>query len=110
MELAGTIIDPRNIAGNFGTAIAFDDEVAPARVMMTFAKQHEALRMIAGVLEGKLLDREAVLALAKLPSKQELIGKAVGSIAAPLTGFVNVLAGNLRGLVYTLNAIRESKS
>lgn len=110
MELAGTSIDPRTIAGNFGTAIAFEDEVAPARIMATFAKQHEALRMVAGVLEGKLLDKAAVVALAKLPSKQELIGKAVGSIAAPLSGFVRVLAGNLRGLVYTLQAIKESKS
>lgn len=110
MELAGSSIDPRNIAGNFGTAIAFEDEVAPARIMATFAKQHEALRMVAGVLEGKLVDKAAVVALAKLPSKQELIGKAVGSIAAPLSGFVRVLAGNLRGLVYALNAIKESKS
>lgn len=110
MELAGSSIDPRTIAGNFATAIAFEDEVAPARIMATFAKQHEALRMVAGVLEGKLVDKAAVVALAKLPSKQELIGQAVGSIAAPLSGFVRVLAGNLRGLIYALNAIKTSKS
>lgn len=110
MKEAGQTIDPRSITGNFGTAIAFEDEVAPARIMATFAKQHEALHLVAGVLENKLLDAPAVLALAKLPSKQELLGRAVGSIAAPLSGFVNVLAGNLRGLVYALQAIKESKS
>jgi large subunit ribosomal protein L10 len=47
--------------------------------------------------------------LANLPSKQELLAKVVGSIKAPVSGFVGVLSGNLRKFVYALNAIKEAK-
>jgi large subunit ribosomal protein L10 len=57
----------------------------------------------------KHFNQEQVLALAKLPSKQELLAQMVGSIKAPIAGFVNVLSGNLRGLVRVLEAIRGSK-
>ena len=54
-------------------------------------------------------DLSKVQDLAKLPSKQELLAKAVGSIKAPISGFVNVIAGNMRGLVNVLNAIKDTK-
>jgi large subunit ribosomal protein L10 len=61
-------------------------------------------------MEGAVLSAKEVTALAQLPSKLELRGQLVGTLAAPMSGFVNVLAGNLRGLVYALNAIAESKA
>lgn len=110
LKEAGKDIDPKTISGNFGTAISYEDEVAPARIMASFAKKHEALKMVAGILEDRLIPAEKVNALAKLPSKQELLAKLVGSINAPISGFVNVLAGNLRGLVNVLNAIKDNKA
>jgi len=61
-------------------------------------------------LENKFIASDYVKNLASLPSKQELLGKLVGSINAPVSGFVNVLAGNLRSLVNVLNNIKESKA
>lgn len=110
LERAGVAVDTSTIAGNFATIVSKGDEVAPARIVAAFARDHEALKLAGGILEGHLLDRTAVLALAKLPTKKELLGKAVGSIAAPLSGFVNVLAGNLRGLVTVLGAIRDQRA
>lgn len=109
LKNAGLSIDPHAISGNFATIISHDDEVAPARILATFAKDHEALKITAGILEGKLMDRAAIIALAKLPSKQELLAKVVGSINAPISGLVNVLAGNLRGLLNVLTAIKDQK-
>ena len=57
--------------------------------------------------ESKFIEAVSVLNLAKLPSRQELLAKAVGSIAAPLSGMVNVLQGNLRGLVQVLSQIKK---
>ena len=87
----------------FGTA----DEVAPAQIIAEFAKKHEVVKIFGGVLEGNFIDGAKVTALSKLPSKQQLLGQLVGTINAPVSGFVNVLAGNLRGLVNVLNAIKD---
>lgn len=95
--------------GGIAVTFGFDDEVAPAKILNDFAKEHEALEFFGGFLEGSYVGPEKILALAKLPSKQELLAKVVGSIKAPVSGFVNVMAGNLRGLVQVLNAIKENK-
>ena len=62
------------------------------------------------MLEGRFIDAAKVKALAELPSKQQLLGQLVGTLNAPISGFVNVLAGNIRGLVTALNAIKEQKA
>ena len=96
--------------GPVAVALGYEDEVAPAKLCWEYAKEHKSLELSSGVLENKLLTKEEVESLAKLPSKDELIAKTVGTIKAPLSGFVNVLAGNLRGLVGVLNAIKEEKA
>jgi large subunit ribosomal protein L10 len=90
--------------------ISKDDEVTPAKILNDFTKENKNVQILMGVMEGLVLSAQQVTALAQLPSKQQLRGQLVGTIAAPMTGFVNVLAGNLRGLVYALNAIAEAKS
>ena len=110
MKEAGIAIDPNTIEGNFATIVSNDDEVSAARIVASFAKDHEALNIRAGILEGRLIDRAAVLALAKLPTKLQLLAKFVGTINAPVSGFVNVLAGNIRGLVTVLGALRDQKT
>lgn len=92
------------IVGIFG-----EDEVVPAKTVFNFSKKHEALKVVAGVIDGQYADFAKVKALSSLPSKEELLAKLVGSINAPVSGFVNVLAGNLRNLVYVLSAIKSSK-
>jgi large subunit ribosomal protein L10 len=86
------------------------DEVAASKVVASFAKDNEVVKMFGGMLEGKVISLEKVEALSRLPSKQELLAKLVCSMKSPISGFANVLAGNLRGLVGVLSAIKESKS
>jgi len=93
-----------------GLAMAFgSDEVAPAKILVDFAKGKE-MKIYGGLLEGKFISSDKVKELASLPSKLELIAKTVGTIKAPLSGFVNVLVGNLRDLINVLNAVKESKN
>jgi len=103
-------IDPKSFERETATVISYEDEVAPARIIQGFTKEHEALKAFGGVLEGKFVAKDKIIELSKLPSKDELLAKVVGSIKAPISGFVNVLAGNLRSLVYVLNAIKDSKN
>ena len=103
-------VDPAKLEGALVMITGMSDEVAPAKLAAEFSKEHEALKIVAGVLERKLVDAAAIKALAKLPSKQELMAKLVGTLNAPISGFVNVLAGNLRGLVNVMNAIKDQKA
>jgi len=95
------------LVGPTAFAISTSDVVAPAKVMAEYAKKFEKLDIKAGAVEGKSIDAKGVEALAELPSKEVLVAKMLGSLNAPITGFVNVLNGNLRGLVCALNAIQE---
>lgn len=103
-------IDPKQFEGQVAVFFGYEDEVAPAKSVFDFSKKHEALKITGGIMENKFIDLSMVQNLAKLPSKQELLAKAVRSISAPISGFVNVLAGNLRGLVNVINAIKDNKS
>ena len=91
-------------------AVSNDDVVAPAKILAEYAKKYDKLQIKAGVVEGKIFDEAQIKALASLPSKEELLAKALGSMKAPITGFVNVLNGNIGGLVVALNAIAEKQA
>ncbi|MEA1962694.1 MAG: 50S ribosomal protein L10 [Patescibacteria group bacterium] len=103
----------KSFEGKIATVFGYEDEVAPAKVVDEFQNKNEEnkekVRLVAGILESKFLNTAEVTALAKLSSKEELYAKIVGSLNAPISGFVNVLAGNIRGLVNVLKAIEEKK-
>ena len=96
---------------NKPVAIAFsmDDEVTPAREITLFAKKHEAIEILAGIMDNKMIDTSVIAKLASLPSKEQLRARVVGTIAGPLYGFMNVMSGNLRGLVNVIKAYSETK-
>lgn len=108
-------IEDLNIKGFEGQVAAvfgYKDEVAPAKVVDAFKKKldnKEKVVFLGGILENKFIDAAGVANLAGLPSKQELYAKIVGTINAPISGFVNALAGNLKNLVYVLKAIETKK-
>lgn len=103
--------DPKGSDGQVAVIFGYEDEVAPAKILNKFIKDHNGqVKFLGGVLEGQVIDAKSVLALANVPSRTELYAKLVGSINAPVSGFVNALAGNLRNLVGVLNAIQEKKS
>ncbi len=85
------------------------DPVGPAKVLVDFAKDNEKLEIKAAVFGGRLLETEEIKALAKMPSKEELLGKLVYTLNAVPTSFVNVLAGVPRGLVNVLNGLKDQK-
>ena len=103
-------IDIKNLPGKVAAVFSYEDEVSPAKVVFNFKKNNEGkIEFVGGLLDGKFINKEEVENLAKLPGKQELYAKLVGSLNAPVSGFVNVLAGNLRGLVTVLKAISDKK-
>lgn len=93
------------------TALAYSltDPVAPAKHVSEFIKAKKILEIKAGLVEGKVISASGVQALADLPSREVLIAQVVSTMAAPLSGFLNVLQGPMRKLGYALEAVRKQK-
>jgi len=80
----------------------FKDEILPAKTVYQFGLANEKLKILGGFLEGKFKEAEEIIALAQLPTKEGLLAKLVGSIASPISGLINVLQGNIKGLITVL--------
>ena len=93
------------------TAIAYTsaDPVSAARVFLEFSRQHEALSVKGGLLSGHSLDSAQIKELGEIPPREILLARVCGGFQAPLSGLVNVLQGNIRALVYALDAVRALK-
>ena len=97
--------------GTTAMAVSRDDMVAPAKILSEYAqKSNGKFTIKAGFVEGRVISSAEVTALAELPPKEQLIARLLGGLNAPISGLVNVLNGNIRGLVVALNAIAEKKS
>ncbi len=112
LKEAGVEVDISGLEGSILTSVGSSDEVSGAKLIASFLKERKdtPMKMVGGILEGKLMDAKSVVTLSKLPGKKELLGQLVGTLNAPVSGFVNVLAGNLRGLVTVLGAIEKQKA
>lgn len=99
------------LSGTTALAISTtDDMVAPAKIISEYAKKlRDKFEIKAGFVEGKVISAKEVQDLAELPPKEVLVATVLAGFNAPISGFVNVLNGNLRGLAVALNAIKEQK-
>lgn len=88
-------------------SVSEEEETAPARLIKQVGKDIKTINMLSGVIDGVLVGKDQVMVLADLPSRLELRGQFVGTINAPVSGFVNVMAGNLRRLLNVLNAVAQ---
>lgn len=91
-------------------AMGYEDEVMVARELHNFARGHDKLEVLGGIITGEELDAAGIKQLAMLPSREELIAKALSSMNAPVSNFAGVLRAVLSSTVYVLDAIKESKS
>jgi len=98
------------LEGPTALAMHSEDPVAPAKLLVEYAKKYEKLELKAGLVEGRVVDVKELNSIASLPSKEVLIAKVLGGFNAPIAGFMNVLNANLRGLVVALKAIAEQKA
>lgn len=92
--------DTTPLSGQLIYAMSADDEVAPAKVLNTFAKTHPALVITGGFSgEGLLMSADEVNALASLPSKAQLVAEVIATLLSPVHDITNALSGNLHALL-----------
>jgi len=87
-----------SIPGQLALVLGIEDEIAPARIANKFAKDHTSFKILGGIFENRFIEKEKVLVLANLPSRNELLSRLVGSLSSSMTSFVRVL-----------DKVRESK-
>lgn len=97
------------LEGPLAVAFGYDDPVAPAKIIFEFAKDHKTLEVKGAILDRKVIDAQSVKSLAELPGREQLLAMVVRAIQGPLSGFANALQGNLRNLVYSIDAVRRLK-
>ena len=97
--------DTTGLTGQLLYAISDSDEVAPAKVLANFAKDHNALDLLGGFSDlGNALSADEVKSLAAMPSKNELIAQVVAQLLSPVTDSISGLTGGLSGIISGLEA------
>ena len=77
----------QHLTGMTAIAISKDDPIAPAKILKEYAEKVESFQILAGYIDGAVIDDKTVVALANIPSRETLIAKFLGSIQSPLYGF-----------------------
>jgi len=102
-------IDPL-LTGSTAIVFGYNDQLGPTKVISQFMKENEKLSIKGGLLDGKFIDPKMIAALAKLPSREVLLAKLLGTMKAPITNFVFDCKGILAKFVIALSAIKDKKA
>jgi large subunit ribosomal protein L10 len=95
--------------GPSAVALSYDDPVSPAKVLTKFVEEYSQLEIKTAVMDGKVLDFDAIKKISTLPSREELLGQFLSAANGVATGFVRVLNAIPVQLLNVLQAIKEQK-
>ncbi len=99
-------IDTDVFEGETAIVFGFEDEITSAKTTFDFSKNNPNFKILGGFLEGEFRSSADIIELAKIPSREEILGRFVGAINSPVSGFVGVLNGNVKGLITVLSKIK----
>jgi large subunit ribosomal protein L10 len=100
----------KGLTGMTSLALTSGDPVALAKVLTSYAKDHPSFTFKAGLVEGRVVDAGAIVALAQMPSREELLGKILYLIQAPAQSLARAIQGVGRNLAVVLDqAVKENK-
>jgi large subunit ribosomal protein L10 len=102
-----SLIDQIN--GPTAVAVSYEDPLAPAKILKEFGEKQPKLEIKGGIVEGRLVDPEAIKRLAEIPNREFLLGRLVSVLGGGPTRLVTVLSVNIQRLLQVLNAIRLQK-
>jgi len=104
--------NPEELEGQIAVVFGFGDELSPAQTLFRLSQEHKNLKILGGFIEskkGEFLPSEKIIELGQLPTKEELYGRLVGSISAPISNFVNVLQAPLEICLYIIKSLGVNK-
>ena len=98
-----------SFVGPSAIALSYEDPVAPAKVLKKFSEENQKLEIKGGVMDGRVLDLDAIKALAGLPSREILLSQVLATMNAVPTSLVRALSDMPRRLMNVINAIKDQK-
>jgi large subunit ribosomal protein L10 len=106
-EAAGVAQFSSVLMGPVGLALGYGDLATPARILLEYYRQNRRLPVVAGLVEGRVIDADGVRMLSELPSREVLLAQLAGTIQSPLTALAGALESILSTFAATLDAYRE---
>jgi len=107
-QRAGLKIDPL-LDGPTGICFGYDDPAIAFKASVEVAKRFEHYKIKGGIIEGELVDAREAEELAKLPTREELLARLVGTFQGPIQSLAGVLSAIIRDLVVVLNEVAKVK-
>ena len=99
-------LDPQTLPGQLAIVFGWKDFIIPAKIVWQFSKENPNLKILGGFLENSFLEKEKIVNLAKLPTKEEILANLINKISAPISGLLNSLQWNQRKLLFVLSSIK----
>lgn len=110
IDVANIPADVKKMEGEVGVIFGYEENQAEAaKLAQKFQKENETFKILLGLLGKTLISKEQVVSLAKLPSREQLLGELAGVLVSPIRNLMNVLQGNQKNLVVVLNKIKDKK-
>ena len=103
---AGLEFEAKKIKGEIALVFGYKDEISLAKIIYQFASANPNLKILGGFLENQFREAQDFITLAQLPTKEELLARLARGVSAPISNFINVLQGNIKGLIYLLTKIK----
>ena len=97
------------LEGPISATFSYEDDFGALQILFKFSKENENLKLLGGIISGKVVDAATIKQYANLPSREELLAKFMGSVQSPLSGFVGVLNNLITGFVRVLKAQSEKQ-
>ncbi len=101
-------LDNAELEGPVVATFSYEDPLSGIRILFKFSKKNENLKLLGGIVDGKVVGPDVINQYAKLPSRDELLAKLIGSMNAPLSGFVGIGHSLIAGIVRVLDAYKDS--
>lgn len=107
LNQCGIAVEDNQLEGTTAVVFSYQDEVSAPKVLMKSIEDDKILQLKFGIVDGKVVDKEEIEKLSKLPSKEVLIAKLLSMLNAPARNLVSVLSAPTRGLVVALDQIAQ---
>lgn len=106
LDSVGFPVNPEDLEGEVGVIFGYENQAETAKLAQKFRKENETFKILLGLLDKKVISKEEVLKIAKLPPREQLLAMVAYTLSLPIRGLMNVLQANQRNLVVVLNKIK----